>query len=78
MNRHAHAGQGRGLPAIMTGSAGIICEICGHVADSETEHRTPGPMTTGIADKVPTGPWRARCYSHGSDRCWTAWKAEAS
>ena len=63
------------MTEIPVGAAGIICKVCGRVADSVTEHRSPGPLTVGIADKIPLGPWRARCYSHGRDRCWTAWKA---
>ena len=56
------------------GSAGIICGVCGRVADAVTEHRAPGPLTAGIADKLQPGPWRSRCFTHGQDRCWTAWK----
>ena len=63
------------MSASQLGSAGIICEVCGHGADAVTEHRAPGPLTVGIADKLPSGPWHSRCYTHGRDRCWTAWKA---
>ena len=56
------------------GSAGIFCEVCGRVADAVTEHRSPGPLTVGLADKAQPRPQQSRCYAHGLDRCWTSWK----
>mgnify|MGYP001569392371 CR=1 FL=1 len=60
----------------MLGSAGLLCEVCGHGADAVTEHQMPGPLPAGSTERAQLGPWRSRCYSHGLDRCWTAWKVD--
>lgn len=57
------------------GVAGVICEVCGRLADSVATEERPGPVIFGsAAQKMDRRRLRSRVYSHGADRCWTAWE----